>query len=203
MSWLGFWRKKRWTSEEIRDALMEAVKQNNIQELRQLCKSHQPIIREVFAQWQTMPDAIRREAALAEFYPIMLTKVADWFAEHGETALKALLLFHDDEDPCITWERLLQQVQTELENVRTENALQLLKPLEERLSQEEGSHIDHYRPRVWSMLSTVHFRQGQQNLAEHYMKQAIQHCERIGDELGIRRYTDSLNIMQNDARWRS
>ncbi len=202
MSWLGFWRKKSWSSDEVRDALLGALKQGDDQEFARLCGKHRPIILESFAHWQTMPDLVRRDQNLAELYPALLERVANWFADQGDAALKALLLFQTDEDPAITWERLLQQAQTHLDQGQPAQAMSLLQPLEQRLAREEGTHVDHYRPRVRSLMGTVHFRQGRQAEAIAAMRQAIAHCNAIGDEAGAARYTESLNLMQRDERWR-
>jgi hypothetical protein len=190
-----FKRKPSLPPSDLREALISAVEKQDHETLSRLCKQFQQAILAEFPNWRTVPAEIRSDPIARDRYCQGLIAVASFFEQAGDPSLIALMIGDQATNPILEWERDLTSAQSLIDGGEPQRAVDSLLATLDRTKGLRGSGVNHNLPRTFGMLGVAFFRAGNTAKAVEFTQKAKMLCEELGDQEGIRVYTENLQQM--------
>ena len=178
--------------DKLRDALFEAVAEENHPLFVKLCKNNRTLIFDHFQAWQKVPETVRKSPAQIRWYGQGIRAVANYFAQRGEPGLLQRLTGLTDTNPMNRWRLDLTKAQALLAAQREDEAVRILEKLAQEVEHHQGSAVDEYAPKISGLLGLGYLQQGQYEKALKATQQAYLACQNQEDVEGIITYCGNL-----------
>jgi tetratricopeptide (TPR) repeat protein len=196
---MGFtsWFKRGQPAEaaDLRSRLIGAVAAKDLPGLARITRDHREAIAAEFADWKTVPMAMREDPALLEQYGEMLIAVARVLEAEGDASLMQQLQGDPASAPIEQWNDEMAAAAALAAAGRHTEAARLLEALLGRITALRGSAVDFYQPRVLGKLGIARYQSGDVPGALDATRQARDICQRLGDEEGVAAYSSNLTNM--------
>jgi hypothetical protein len=187
-----FKKSKLWLdSNALREALFDAVEANDVGLLEELCEKNRERILAHFQNWRTLPEAQRNDRNVAR-YGRGLTAIANWFKSHGSSKPSEILEGNEKTNPIDRWQKQFGRANTLKADGHFDEAIAVLKDIQDDMNQCKGSAVDKYLPMVRGSLGECLFRTGDLESAFSETRAALDACLRNGDIEGIIIYCGNL-----------
>jgi hypothetical protein len=202
MGLFSLFRRKPARPPELLEALIAAANQPDAMALAGLCARHRDEICRLFPTWRTIPDHLRFDPAAQHRYCRGLIAIAAHFESFGDPSLIRLLTGDAKDNPLVQWQQDLTDAQALIDNGRAAEAVVLLRAVLERTRDFAGDGVSMNLPRTLGTLGVAYYRTGDTARAMEFTGQALELCRRLGDEDGIKTYTENIRVIQaaNDLR---
>jgi tetratricopeptide (TPR) repeat protein len=191
MGW--FSRKRSLEPDELRDALIEAVRAGDEARLRELFESQRDVIRKHFPAWQKVPESVRADGQRLGAYANGLVTVARYFAARGDSSLLERLTGPADSNPLTRWEAALMAARQSIAARDYARAEPALRDTLGELGSAAGWGLERYSAIGLGLLSQCRFHQGAADEAIVLLDRALEICRRTGDVDGEIAYLESLH----------
>ena len=182
-------RRRREPVPDLREALIAAFSARQYDVMAQLVNENGEIIRKLFPEWRTVPTEVLNDPEALQRYGETLTTIARLFERAGDGSLMRLL---SAGNPMAEWVKDMATAQAFVDEGRAADAVTLLKTVLSRLDGMSGSAVQSYRARVLGRLGIALLQVGDRRDAVRVTREALQLCQALGDEEGIRAYTKNL-----------
>jgi tetratricopeptide (TPR) repeat protein len=153
---------------DLRDALFDAFKAQDYESLVPLINNNADAIRASFADWLHVPAEIRHDPSVLEAYGKMLFMI---------------------------WYDTLRVAQQLIDSGRASEAVTSLRDALESMKGATGSAVDDCRPKLLGRLGIALYKSGAPREAADVTRQALELCRQLGDEEGVRTYTNNLKVI--------
>jgi xanthosine utilization system XapX-like protein len=182
------------TTTELRDQLFAAIDTGDSERLLQLVNGYSKYVIESFDDWRKPPEPFRHGAAEQQRWMHFLVTLAQLFEDNGVPELMQCLTGGAD-NAMTRWNDGFSKADRLQEAGRYQESNDLLLPILRELGTMSGPGVDRIHGAVLGMIGTNYFRLGQRAEARHYTELALAECRRVGDEAGVRSYTENLDII--------
>jgi hypothetical protein len=193
--WLGRGKAAQASSEDVRKIVFDAVTRGDRQVFENVCHEYESVILTNFKEWAKVPEAVSRDKQATEQHARTVIAIAEYLKSKGHPELLESLMPPDDSNPLQQMEKAALDAQRLSELRDYSNSNKKLESMLRTMEQWRGSGVLHYRARMYGLLGTNHFRL--QNYAEalRFTKLALADCQELGDEEGIRIYSENLRAL--------
>lgn len=184
------------TGDALRDALITAAAEKDVNTFVSLCEGNTPTIRDSFRKWLPVPVDMRGDPVAIQRYLKGLMLVASAFEQAGDSTLMAMLTGPDD-NPLATVKNEVEQAGLLLDDGHAAQAVERLDALLAREFDMQGPGVDWLRAVALGRLGIGLYRIGNKARALDVTRQALAICERLGDKDGVTAYTQNLSVIEN------
>ena len=181
------------TSEQLREALIDAALTQNQKVLQGLFSRHRRGLLQNCGEWTKAPESIRNNKAAITRYADGVIAVAIALANLGEPALlEKLQGGGPEQNPMTRWQGILSQAKGLVDEWKYDQAHSLLE--NHLLDSREliGTGVDRFRSITLGMIGQCHFHRGEVESSLGPVQAALQICEQSGDLEGVVAYLHSL-----------
>jgi len=182
--------------KDLRLALVTLVARKDLNGLARLVRERRDTVAAEFADWMTVPSAMKDDPALLEHYAEMLLSVARIVDHDGDASLLKMLEGDPANAPVEMWNEQIAIASSLTAQARFGDAVLVLDALIARMGPLRGSAVDFYRPRVLGKLGIALFQSGDLERARDVTRQALDICSQLGDDEGVRAYETNLANME-------
>jgi len=194
------------SSEDLRDALVDAFGRQDSSALIDLINENRDTIHAEFRSWAKAPESIRTDPAAVDRYARTLFMIASLFERTGDSSLMKILAGPDGDNPIIHWQKDLERVDGMLEHGQAANGIPILRAMLETVNQLSGPGADGMRARTLGRLGHALSETGEKSEAIRVTRDALEICRAAGDEEGVKTYQNNLmalsayEIPERDSR---
>ncbi len=196
MGLFDFFKRKPQLPVNLPEVLIEAAHGQDAKALARLCTQHRDEIYRSFSKWTTVPLQFRNDAEELSRYCEGLIAVASFFQSSGDSTLLRLLQGDDADNPLVLWERDLTRADQLMDEGRAAEAISLLHAVLDRTRELTGSGAESHMPRTLGSLGAAYYRAGDKVRALEYTQKALEMCRQVGDQEGVRTYTENIQHIQ-------
>jgi tetratricopeptide (TPR) repeat protein len=193
------WFRRRATSAtsqaDLLGALLEGFEREDYDRLMRLINENSDRIRAEFRSWTSVPERIRQDPTALARYAHALNGIAALFDKSGDPSLKRWLEGNDRENPFKHWDELLRRAEMRTNSGHAADAVPLLRDALEQMSAAAVVGIDAFRARVLGRLGVALAKTGNTPEAIRVTREALDICQRLNDQDGVRAYTQNLNAI--------
>jgi hypothetical protein len=185
------WGRK---DKDVFQELQRAIVRQNGNDFVRLCQKHRSEIAGAFRSWQTVPEALRSEAARVQAYGQTLMAIAQYFAQaFGDRSLMESLKPPRDDRVLADWQATLEVVDT----LKARGAYRdALKELDKLVAMTPSVTLV---PEADDLLALAHGRQGEVHVllgdlkeGRRYMEMALRAAARTGELSVVLLYFENL-----------
>jgi|GEM_PF-4240947 len=173
--------KEPTTGPELLRLLLKVTQRGSYVQLEECCEKHADLIRASFPEWKTVPPEYREREAAESYFNMMLA-VAQYFEEEGDSSLMEILDVNEANALFAGWEMALEDAGLLIQEGKNDEAIAMLKILEEELKTMIGSGSE-------IALAVLHVRKGLAYLGKGETAQA-----RTSLMLGYKACQETRNI---------
>ena len=182
---------------ELLDALIEAAYQNDQLALARLCEQHSDEIVRSFPSWRSPSDQHRTDEASIERYGNGLVAIARYFDGVGDSRLIQVFRGSAAENPLVQWDNEIEHAKSLLDSGHNAEALTLLHTVLERTRPLIGPGATLNRLFMFGFLAEAYIRTGDDAKAIAFTEQALEMCQRLGDEAKARICKEQIASLKN------
>ncbi len=191
------------SADELRDALVAAMRARSEEDLVSLCRSNGELIGASFDDWTTVPEEMRADREAVEVYVQAMGALAKYFADRGQPQFLQRLQGAGGDNPVDRWQQEMNAVDGLMSGGNFEAAAKQLAALEAEISKCSGSAVDEYLPVIVGRRGEALFRLGRNDEAFDTSKQALQLSLDAGDIAGAINYAGNLGVIRIEQGQRS
>jgi tetratricopeptide (TPR) repeat protein len=187
------------TAPHIQDAdqllatLIETVRAGDLKKLERICRANRETVIQNFPAWQKVPEDVRQDPEkLNRYVPALITVAQLFDSRFGAPELLNALIGNEESNILIRWQNELAQASQMMNELRYADASELLTNLLIDVRGNQGTGPDKYLPITLGSLGVCYFQSRQAEKAIPDLEQALEHCERSGDNEGVKTYLSNL-----------
>ena len=192
--WIGR-RKETPVPGDLLEQLIDGFRREDYQRLMTLVNAHSAEIRQRFPSWMRVPADIRADADAIQLYTKMLVTIARVFEKSGDRSLVDRLMPSDNSNPLVRWQQDLEQAQTLIDGGRAADAIVMLRGIVDEVRRTSGTAVDYFLPRALGKLGVALAATAHRTEAIEATREALELCQRAGDQEGVRAYTANLRAI--------
>jgi tetratricopeptide (TPR) repeat protein len=187
---LGF-RGKRLGESELLEALLTARQQGDMRQFAKLCHDHEDIIVAAIPCWKIAPE-MKNNPEVLKAYTQTVGMAAQLLRDAGRPQVWDALVGDPDTNPISIWQRKLKEASALTNELRYDEAIELLQNHLIDTRQLVGKAADQLQALSQGLLGHVRFNSGKVDLAVGHYEQALKQCREQNDQEGIRIYLEKL-----------
>jgi len=188
---LGF-GGKRLAEGELLKALLQAQRAGDQRQFAKLCRNHADMIAAAIPRWQKPPEQVTKNPAALNEYIQTLAGVAQLLRDLGHPQLWNALVGNPEDNPINVWERKLKEAQSLADELRYDEAAELLMNHLIDTRQLQGNAVGKFQALSQGLLGHVRLGAGKVDIAVGHYEQALKLCREQNDLEGIRLYLEHL-----------
>ena len=183
------------TSDQLRDALVDAHARQDAERLQYLFNHYTPQIKRDCLSWTKCPDERTHDRAAVQEYINALGWLCEVMKSNGDSRLYDALVGGEDDNPLLRWDRVLDDAQAATESAEPDDFDRAIDRLENILIETRelrGPGMEKYVPITHGRLGILTFGRGRVELARGHFETALRLCREYRDDDGVRAYLNSL-----------
>lgn len=184
--------------EELWDALMQAIQQNEGERFATLCQDHRAEILEAFPVWQKPDPATLGDADRVQAHINLLGQLAQYFAKVlGHPELWEALTGGKN-NPFARWDAARTEIGKRVEALDFAGAIERSRELLADVTQSRGDGAEQTAEQVRGQLGQLLFHSGRVDEAIPELESTLERCQKRGDPEAVGIY---LNVLHDADRY--
>lgn len=185
--------QKSLVPEDLRAALFYTVEKQDERTFVSLCRQYQAAILENYHTWARVPEQVRGDPAAVQRWANALITLANFFMAQGIPDLMDIISGKGKSNPTVRWQDGMMEAQRLSDAGQYAQSITVVQTILEEMKGASGTFIDVNRPKMYGLLGVNFFKLGDLEAAKSYTSQALDECERTGDDEGAGIYRENLS----------
>lgn len=181
--------------DDLRSALFDALDDEDYEAAVHLINRNGDRIRAEFKSWMTVPVDIRADPVRPNRYGHALVTIARLFENSGDASLMRLLQGEASDNPIVRWQEAMERADKLIGDRHPDEAVQLLRDAIDGMTGFTGTAVDQFRPKLLGRLGNALAQLGDTAEAIRVTREALELCQRSGDEEGVQVYRRNLEFL--------